>query len=74
VFVLAAREARENPVRRRWLIAYAVADVVLAGEEISWGRGQLLLDLDDPSFATKYNPTTTLHRDTRRARAYPRSR
>jgi hypothetical protein len=61
VFGLAAREAREDAVRRRWLITYAVADVVLAGEEISWGRGQLLLDLDDPSFATKYNPTATLH-------------
>jgi hypothetical protein len=61
VLVLAAREARESPVRRCWLIAYAVAEVVLAGEEISWGRGQLLLNLDDPNFATKYNPTTTLH-------------
>jgi len=61
VFVLAAREARDDAVRCRWLIVYAVTDIVLAGEEISWGTGQILLNLDDPSFETKYNPQMTLH-------------
>ena len=61
VFVLAAFAAGADRARRRWLIAYALADVVLAGEEVSWGRGQWLLDLDVPDFANKYNPQTTLH-------------
>ena len=61
VFALAAWHARDDLSRRAWLIAYALVDVVLAGEEISWGTGQLLLDLDDPNFETKYNPQTTLH-------------
>jgi len=61
VFLLAAGAARDDPTRRRWLVVYALADVVLAGEEISWGTGQILLNLDDPSFETKYNPHTTLH-------------
>ena len=61
VFLLAAAAAHEDPIRRRWLVVYALADVVLAGEEISWGTGQILLNLDDPNFETRYNPTTTLH-------------
>src|SRR3989442_1760639 len=44
-----------------WLVFYAVVDVILAGEEISWGTGQILLDLNDPNFASKYNRPTTLH-------------
>lgn len=51
VFLLAAGTAHEDPIRRRWLVVYALADVVLAGEEISWGTGQIL----------QYNPQTTLH-------------
>ncbi len=61
VFVLAAHATRGDPVRRAWLLVYAFADVVLAGEEISWGTGQILLDLNDPSFESKYNSPTTLH-------------
>ena len=61
VFFLAAYEARADRRRYRWLVVYALTDIFLAGEEISWGTGQILLDLDDPNFTTKYNPTTTLH-------------
>jgi hypothetical protein len=59
VFTLAALAA--TGARRRWLFVYALADVVLAGEEVSWGQGQWLLDLDVPDFTNKYNPQTTLH-------------
>lgn len=44
---------------------YAVLGVgclILAGEELNWGQGMLVLDLDDPAFETRYNPQGgTLH-------------
>lgn len=61
VFVLAAGQRRQPASARAWLAAFAVADVVLAGEEVSWGRGQILLDLNDPNFVTRYNPQNALH-------------
>jgi hypothetical protein len=60
VFALAAA-ASEDRRRRWWLVSFVLADVVLAGEEVSWGQGQWLLDLDVPDFVNKYNPTTSLH-------------
>jgi hypothetical protein len=56
IFVLAARAAARRSARRRWLGLYALAMLVLAGEETNYGRGTLLLDLADPNFAASYNP------------------
>ena len=61
VFAGAAAATVDDRRRRGWLALYAVIDVVLAGEEVSWGRGQLLLDLSDPDFLSRYNRPTTLH-------------
>lgn len=41
---------------RRWFGLYALAMLVLAGEETNYGTGTLFLDLDDPNFAQTYNP------------------
>jgi hypothetical protein len=56
VFLMAARAAPARSARRRWLGLYALAMLVLAGEETNYGRGTLLLDLADPNFAARYNP------------------
>jgi hypothetical protein len=61
VFTSAAIIAVDDRRRRWWLALYAVVDVVLAGEEVSWGTGQILLDLADPDFVSRYNRPTTIH-------------
>ena len=48
---------RDRPVaHRRWFAVYAVATLILAGEETNYGTGTLILDLRDPNFASTYNP------------------
>jgi hypothetical protein len=37
-------------------VAFALAELVLAGEEVNYGGGMLFLNLDDPEFASRYNP------------------
>lgn len=54
-FALAAG-ASADPVRRGWLAVFAGLEVVLAGEEIHWFKGQVVLDLNDPDLARRYNP------------------
>ena len=38
-----------------WFILFGVGCLFLAGEELNWGRGMLILNLDDPQFETRYN-------------------
>ena len=48
---------RAHPVaHRRWFAGYAIAELVLAGEETNYGRGTLFLDLTDSRFSETYNP------------------
>lgn len=49
---LASREERPG---RAWLALFGVGFLILAGEELNWGRGMLILNLDDPEFAARYN-------------------
>lgn len=56
VYALCALRRDQPPVHRRWFVAYAVAELVLTGEETNYGRGTLFLDLTDPRFAETYNP------------------
>jgi hypothetical protein len=56
VFASCALQRWRAPVERRWLGLYALAELVLAGEETNYGRGTLFLDLGDPDFARTYNP------------------
>jgi hypothetical protein len=56
VYVLCALRRDQPLAHRRWFVAYAVAELVLAGEETNYGRGTLFLDLGDPRFAETYNP------------------
>jgi len=56
LFVLCAAASPGRRAHRRWFVLYALAMLVLAGEETNYGRGTLILDLADPSFATSYNP------------------
>ena len=47
---------RSHPIaHRRWFAVYALAMLLLAGEETNYGRGTLFLDLTDPDFASHYN-------------------
>jgi hypothetical protein len=55
VFAGCALQRWRPRVERRWLALYALAELVLAGEETNYGRGMLILDLDDPDFARNYN-------------------
>jgi hypothetical protein len=62
VFALCAASRRHSIAHRRWFALYALAELVLAGEETNYGRGTLFLDLADPGFAAHYNPQSgTLH-------------
>ena len=62
VFLLCAASSRYPRAHRFWFLAYALADLILTGEETNYGRGTLLLDLADPNFAANYNPQSgTLH-------------
>ena len=56
VYVLCALRRDQPAAHRRWFIAYAFAELMLAGEETNYGRGTLFLDLGDPRFAETYNP------------------
>lgn len=56
VFVLCAASSCHARPSRRWFVVYALAMLVLAGEETNYGRGTILLDLADPNFAATYNP------------------
>lgn len=56
VFALCAAPSRHPRSHRRWFLAYALANLVLAGEETNYGQGTILLDLADPNFAATYNP------------------
>jgi hypothetical protein len=56
VYLLCALRRDQPPVHRRWFFVYAVAELMLAGEETNYGRGTLFLDLTDPHFAETYNP------------------
>lgn len=56
VFALWAVSPRYSRSHRLWFAAYALAELVLTGEETNYGRGTLFLDLADPNFAASYNP------------------
>jgi hypothetical protein len=45
----------EGRVKRAWFVVFGVGCLVLAGEELNWGRGMLILNLDDPEFTAHYN-------------------
>jgi hypothetical protein len=48
---------RDSPGGHRgWFGMYALAMLVLAGEETNYGTGTLFLDLGAPNFAQTYNP------------------
>jgi hypothetical protein len=49
------RASREGGVRRAWHFLFGAGCLVLAGEELNWGRGMLVLNLDDPAFEARYN-------------------
>ena len=51
-----AAAASADRVRRGWLAVFAGAELVLAGEELHWFKGQIVLDLGDPDLARRYNP------------------
>src|SRR2546421_5256081 len=55
VFVLCALHRRHPVVHRAWFAVYALAMLVLAGEETNYGKNSLFLDLADPNFAINYN-------------------
>jgi len=56
VFLASAVSGGAPLARRGWLLAFAVACLVLLGEEVNYGAGMLVLNLNDPEFATRYNP------------------
>ena len=56
VFALCALQRRRPTSERAWFGIYAIAELVLLGEETNYGTGTLFLDLADPNFAHNYNP------------------
>jgi hypothetical protein len=56
VFALCAMQRARPAADRIWFALYALAAIVLLGEETNYGRGTLFLDLADPDFAHNYNP------------------
>jgi hypothetical protein len=56
VFASCAARRSFSTAHRRWFVVYALAMLVLAGEETNYGTGTLFLDLADPNFASTYNP------------------
>ncbi len=56
VFALCAMQRDRATSDRIWFALYALAELVLLGEETNYGRGTLFLDLADPNFAQSYNP------------------
>ncbi len=62
LFLAAAVSSPPGSRRKYWFFFFALVELVLAGEEINYGRGMIFLNLDDPQFATRYNPQSgTLH-------------
>ena len=55
VFVLCVFRRDARLVHRVWFWFYALAMLVLAGEETNYGKNSLFLDLADPNFAVNYN-------------------
>lgn len=55
LFLRLALTSRERPRVRAWFVLFGVGCLVLAGEELNWGRGMLILNLDDPEFEAHYN-------------------
>ena len=55
-YAMCAFQRSHSLAHRRWFALYAVAMLVLAGEETNYGKGTLFLDLADPNFAASYNP------------------
>jgi len=49
------RASREGRGRRAWYFFFGAGCLVLVGEELNWGQGMLVLDLDDPAFEARYN-------------------
>jgi hypothetical protein len=48
--------------RRWWLVVFSAGALLLLGEETNYGGAMLMLDLDAPDFAERYNPQSgTLH-------------
>lgn len=56
VYALCAFQKSHPVAHRRWFVLYALAMLLLAGEETNYGKGTLFLDLADPNFAANYNP------------------
>jgi hypothetical protein len=56
VFAMCALQRKRAVAHRVWFGLYALADLMLAGEETNYGTGTLFLDLADPNFAQHYNP------------------
>jgi preprotein translocase subunit Sss1 len=56
VFAMCAFQREHPGAHRVWFALYAVAELMLAGEETNYGTGTLFLDLADPNFAQTYNP------------------
>lgn len=55
LFLWLALSSQERKVTRAWFAIFGVGCLFLAGEELNWGRGMLILNLDDPQFALRYN-------------------
>jgi hypothetical protein len=55
-FALCALRRDQPRAHRGWFALYAIAELVMAGEETNYGTGTLFLDLADPNFAQTYNP------------------
>ena len=55
LYLRLALASREGKPRRAWLALFGVGSLILAGEELNWGRWMLVLNLDDPEFAARYN-------------------
>lgn len=56
VFAMCGFQRARPRAHRAWFAVYALAELVLLGEETNYGTGTLFLDLTDPNFATNYNP------------------
>jgi hypothetical protein len=56
VFAMCGFQRARPRAHRAWFAVYALAELVLLGEETNYGTGTLFLDLADPNFAQTYNP------------------
>jgi hypothetical protein len=55
VYLGLALTPERSRVQRAWFAIFAIGSLALAGEELNWGRGMLVLNLDDPWFDARYN-------------------